>query len=500
MGTHPIFESDFDCLTVFRMVLVLKTELNGDLRRIPLHNDFLTFDELHLMLCRVYQAELTDDDKLKYMDEDGDWVTIADSADLNFALESIRQRGVNTLKVRIGGAQCGMPDEIVTELKSIRDMSISVLGNCNKFLRKYRLVNSTPASPVAKATTSTTAQVVAATPESVVFEAKEEVVATPVEALKSFDPIQDESEPPITYVEPVSPIVPQQLQQPPPPVVAEVAPIEPSAFENSFTPSAGEPIACDLSAAYPSGFQPTPIEQMPVAPITPVAAIVEPSVEVAEPVIAQPPPPPSQPTPVLPVMQEQQHQPPVAPVEPELVAPVVQPVVPQSMFNAQPDTNAASSFFNSAASVHSTDGFNLSDRGSTTGSTAPTPMPVVPANPSPVMPAQVQQPPAPVQQPVATPTPPQVNQAASLHGQQQPYSPYAQQQQYQQAPQQQQQQHQQPQQQQQQQGYGAPPVSAAPPQQSAPPQSAPPAGPPTGMPSGGYRLNRGQRSVRPAYQ
>merc|ERR1711935_646350 len=361
MGTHPIFESDFDCLTVFRMVLVLKTELNGDLRRIPLHNDFLTFDELHLMLCRVYQADLTDDDKLKYMDEDGDWVTIADSADLNFALESIRQRGVNTLKVRIGGAQCGMPDEIVTELKSIRDMSISVLGNCNKFLRKCtdRLVNSTPASPVAKATTSTTAHLVAATPESVVFEAKEEVVATPVEALKSFDPIQDESEPPITYVEPVSPIVPQQLQQPPPPVVAEVAPMEPSAFENSFTPSAGEPIACDLSAAYPSGFQPTPIELMPVAPITPVAAIVEPSVEVAEPVIAQPPPPPSQPTPVLPVMQEQQHQPPVAPVEPELVAPVVQPVVPQSMFNAQPNTNAASSFFNSAASVHSTDGFAI---------------------------------------------------------------------------------------------------------------------------------------------
>ena len=29
-----------------------------------------------------------------------------------------------------------MPDEIVAELKSIRDMSISVLGNCNKFLRK----------------------------------------------------------------------------------------------------------------------------------------------------------------------------------------------------------------------------------------------------------------------------------------------------------------------------------------------------------------------------
>lgn len=41
-----------------RMVLVLKTELNGDLRRIPLHNDFLTFDELHLMLCRVYSCDI----------------------------------------------------------------------------------------------------------------------------------------------------------------------------------------------------------------------------------------------------------------------------------------------------------------------------------------------------------------------------------------------------------------------------------------------------------
>ena len=49
-------KNQINMFTMFRMVLVLKTELNGDLRRIPLHNDFLTFDELHLMLCRVYQA------------------------------------------------------------------------------------------------------------------------------------------------------------------------------------------------------------------------------------------------------------------------------------------------------------------------------------------------------------------------------------------------------------------------------------------------------------
>ena len=95
-------------------------------------------------ISRVYQAELSDEDKLKYMDEDGDWVTISDSADLNFALESIRQRQVNTLRLRVGGAQFGMPDEVIAELKSIRDMSISVLGNCNKFLRKCTVYRVCP--------------------------------------------------------------------------------------------------------------------------------------------------------------------------------------------------------------------------------------------------------------------------------------------------------------------------------------------------------------------
>ena len=92
--------------------------------------------------------------------------------------------------------------------------------------------------------------------------------------------------------------------------------------------------------------------------------------------------------------------------------------------------------------------FNLSDRGSTTGSSAPTPKPVIPANPSPVVPQVAATPPAPATaapvqqlQQQATPTPQMTQQ--SLHGQQQqPYSPYAQQQ-YQQPTQQQQQQAQQ---------------------------------------------------------
>ena len=90
------------------------------------------------------------------MDEDGDWVTIQDSSDLQFAIQvyfacwksliinrfqCVQQRNESTLKLRIGGNQGGIPDEIVNELKSIRDMSISLLGNCNKYIRKCTVIS-----------------------------------------------------------------------------------------------------------------------------------------------------------------------------------------------------------------------------------------------------------------------------------------------------------------------------------------------------------------------
>ena len=83
------------------MVLILKTELSGDLRRIPLHNDFLTFDELHLMLCRVYGVDIGDDDKVKYRDADGDWITIADSNDLSLAIQVSTVLGRNIFLVHL---------------------------------------------------------------------------------------------------------------------------------------------------------------------------------------------------------------------------------------------------------------------------------------------------------------------------------------------------------------------------------------------------------------
>ena len=51
--------------------LIIKARLGDDLRRVPIHNEDITYDELLLMLQRVYRGKLnnTDDVTLKYTDE-----------------------------------------------------------------------------------------------------------------------------------------------------------------------------------------------------------------------------------------------------------------------------------------------------------------------------------------------------------------------------------------------------------------------------------------------
>lgn len=51
--------------------LIIKARLGDDLRRVPIHNEDITYDELLLMLQRVYKGKLnnTDEVTLKYSDE-----------------------------------------------------------------------------------------------------------------------------------------------------------------------------------------------------------------------------------------------------------------------------------------------------------------------------------------------------------------------------------------------------------------------------------------------
>jgi len=51
--------------------LIIKVALGNDIRRIPIHNEDITYDELVLMMQRVFRGQLssTDDVTIKYKDE-----------------------------------------------------------------------------------------------------------------------------------------------------------------------------------------------------------------------------------------------------------------------------------------------------------------------------------------------------------------------------------------------------------------------------------------------
>ena len=55
--------------------LIIKARIGDDIRRIPIHNEDLTYDELILMMQRVFRSCLqpTDDITIKYADEGNDY-------------------------------------------------------------------------------------------------------------------------------------------------------------------------------------------------------------------------------------------------------------------------------------------------------------------------------------------------------------------------------------------------------------------------------------------
>jgi protein TFG len=52
----------------------LQAQLGDDVRRIPIHNEAITYDELVLMMQRVFRGKLSSSDEItiKYKDE-GKW-------------------------------------------------------------------------------------------------------------------------------------------------------------------------------------------------------------------------------------------------------------------------------------------------------------------------------------------------------------------------------------------------------------------------------------------
>ncbi|XP_054710346.1 protein TFG-like [Uloborus diversus] len=104
--------------------LIIKAQLGDDIRRIPIHNEDITYDELVLMMQRVFRGKLDANDEvlIKYRDEDGDLISIFDSSDLSFAIQCSR---ILKLTIFVNGnpapLQADEVKHIRTELQKIRN-------------------------------------------------------------------------------------------------------------------------------------------------------------------------------------------------------------------------------------------------------------------------------------------------------------------------------------------------------------------------------------------
>ncbi|KAL1517845.1 hypothetical protein ABEB36_001554 [Hypothenemus hampei] len=107
--------------------LIIKVQFLDDIRRIAIHNEAITYDELVLMMQRVFKGKLkaSDDITLKYRDEDGDLVTIFDNSDLSFAIQCSRilklQVFLNSEPKYIYGMTQTELVKLVKQIKIIRD-------------------------------------------------------------------------------------------------------------------------------------------------------------------------------------------------------------------------------------------------------------------------------------------------------------------------------------------------------------------------------------------
>ncbi|XP_068225868.1 protein TFG-like isoform X2 [Palaemon carinicauda] len=115
--------------------LIIKAQLGDDIRRIPIHNEDMTYDELILMMQRVFRCSLDPEDEitLKYKDEDGDLVTIFDTSDLSFAIQCSRILRLTILLSGNSKSKTRPPDlttyAIKKELQEIRNRLTTLIDD-----------------------------------------------------------------------------------------------------------------------------------------------------------------------------------------------------------------------------------------------------------------------------------------------------------------------------------------------------------------------------------
>lgn len=181
--------------------LIIKARLGDDIRRIPIFNEDITFDELILMLQRVFRGKLTntDDVTLKYADEDGDLISIMDSSDLNLAKQMNR---LLKLRVFINGKE-PLPTLDASEVQNVKKELAAIRDKVNTLLDALEV-------PVKRGASESLASLSQRQPVTVAHTATITKPLEPVVAQESKpNPAQ------LSMFDPLKPSTPQTAKPPP---------------------------------------------------------------------------------------------------------------------------------------------------------------------------------------------------------------------------------------------------------------------------------------------
>ncbi|KAM4561144.1 protein TFG isoform 1-T2 [Fundulus diaphanus] len=167
--------------------LIIKAQLGDDIRRIPIHNEDITYDELVLMMQRVFRGKFQSNDEvtIKYKDEDDDLITIFDSSDLSFAIQCSR---ILKLTLFVNGQPRPLES---SQVKYLRRELIELRNKVNNLLDSLEPPSEpgmTPTAPVNESADRREGKVVTA--DSTVKQ------APPVSAasMSAFDPLKNQDE------------------------------------------------------------------------------------------------------------------------------------------------------------------------------------------------------------------------------------------------------------------------------------------------------------------
>lgn len=116
--------------------LVFKVRLNSEIKKIVIHNDEINYNELLLMMQRIFADKIKTNDEftVKYTDEENDLITLSNDSDVALALQN-SQKSLK-LTIFLKDDENKKADEDVKPIEVFKELA-SIRSSIDKFLDKF---------------------------------------------------------------------------------------------------------------------------------------------------------------------------------------------------------------------------------------------------------------------------------------------------------------------------------------------------------------------------